>query len=194
MSLTEHAPTFTPRAWIGCLASYNAGRLIGEWVDATDIDEMNDAKDRIAATAVRAAGKDFPVYFSDPEEFALFDYDGFPSSLVNQWGEFPDWNDVAAIGQALTDGGQLFATWLQFASNYGATIAGMDAAELLDKCHAQHQGDAESEREYTADLYEDVHAIPSWLQGHIDWDSLATEQFQHGTLELIDGHVFDSEA
>jgi hypothetical protein len=25
--------TETPRVWIGCLASYNAGRLIGEWVD-----------------------------------------------------------------------------------------------------------------------------------------------------------------
>ena len=30
----------TPRAWIGCLACYNDGRLIGDWYDAITADEV----------------------------------------------------------------------------------------------------------------------------------------------------------
>lgn len=30
----------TARAWIGCLACYNAGRLVGEWFDAEDADTI----------------------------------------------------------------------------------------------------------------------------------------------------------
>ena len=30
----------TPRAWIGCLACYNAGRLVGDWFDAVTADEV----------------------------------------------------------------------------------------------------------------------------------------------------------
>jgi glutamine synthetase len=80
--------TETPRVWIGCLASYNAGRLIGEWVDATDIDEMNECRDRVAAQAVEAAKQagEYPVYFGDPEEFFLADHEGFGFNI----GEYPE--------------------------------------------------------------------------------------------------------
>lgn len=30
----------TPRAWIGCLACYNEGRLVGDWFDAVTADEV----------------------------------------------------------------------------------------------------------------------------------------------------------
>lgn len=30
----------TPRIWVGCLAHYNAGRLVGEWFDAVNGDEI----------------------------------------------------------------------------------------------------------------------------------------------------------
>lgn len=32
--------TTTPRAWIGCLACYNEGRLIGDWYDAITADQI----------------------------------------------------------------------------------------------------------------------------------------------------------
>lgn len=33
----------TPRVWIGCLACYNAGRLVGDWHDASDAEEVSTA-------------------------------------------------------------------------------------------------------------------------------------------------------
>lgn len=32
--------TETPRVWVGCLACYNSGALVGEWVDAVDAAEF----------------------------------------------------------------------------------------------------------------------------------------------------------
>ena len=40
MTITPPATDTTPRAWIGCLACYNAGRLIGDWFDAATADEV----------------------------------------------------------------------------------------------------------------------------------------------------------
>lgn len=35
--------TDTPRAWIGCLGCYNAGRLIGKWLDGVECDDLQAA-------------------------------------------------------------------------------------------------------------------------------------------------------
>ncbi|GAA2238528.1 hypothetical protein GCM10010401_08480 [Rarobacter faecitabidus] len=40
MTTTTPATETTPSAWIGCLACYNAGRLVGDWFDAISADEV----------------------------------------------------------------------------------------------------------------------------------------------------------
>ena len=40
MTITSSATDTTPRAWIGCLACYNEGRLVGDWFDAATADEV----------------------------------------------------------------------------------------------------------------------------------------------------------
>ena len=37
---TSSATDTTPRVWIGCLACYNAGSLVGDWFDAATADEV----------------------------------------------------------------------------------------------------------------------------------------------------------
>lgn len=36
--------TTDPAVWIGCLACYNAGRLTGDWYQATEADEVTPAR------------------------------------------------------------------------------------------------------------------------------------------------------
>lgn len=36
--------TMPLRIWPGCLSCYNAGRLVGAWIDAADADEMTIAE------------------------------------------------------------------------------------------------------------------------------------------------------
>ena len=40
MTITSLTSDITPRAWIGCLACYNAGHLVGDWFDAVTADEI----------------------------------------------------------------------------------------------------------------------------------------------------------
>lgn len=105
--------TETPKAWIGELASYNAGRLIGEWVDAIDADEMYEARKRVAVTAVAAAKEagEYPVYFGEPEEFFIADYDGF-GDLTHKLGEYASFELVAKIGALIEEHGDEFIAYV----------------------------------------------------------------------------------
>ena len=40
MTITTPTTDTTPRAWIGCLACYNEGRLVGDWYDAINAAEV----------------------------------------------------------------------------------------------------------------------------------------------------------
>lgn len=30
----------TPRVWVACLNCYNNGRLVGQWIDCTDLEDV----------------------------------------------------------------------------------------------------------------------------------------------------------
>lgn len=51
----------TPRVWIGDLGAYNAGELVGRWIDATDRDALDAAIDR----ATHGGRSDYYVGDSD---------------------------------------------------------------------------------------------------------------------------------
>ena len=40
MTTTETTPTMPLRVWPGCLSCYNAGQLVGAWIDAADAGEL----------------------------------------------------------------------------------------------------------------------------------------------------------
>lgn len=71
-----------PRVWVGCLSCYNAGELVGSWVDA---------EDALSVTADRLHGSGF----SGPcEELWCFDVEGLPAGVgeidpdeAASWGE-----------------------------------------------------------------------------------------------------------
>ena len=197
----------TPQVWIGCLASYNAGRLIGEWVDATDADEIGEAEKRVAITAVAAAQEagEYPVYFGDPEEFFIADYDGFPQAAVSMLGEYADYATVAAVAVGIEAHGEPFAKWL------GSIDSLDEPATLVDRFTEAYRGEYDSEEAYAREYVSDTggwSGVPSQveievgfqrkkidifdeLDSYIDWESVARELFDHGSLTFDDGSVFD---
>jgi hypothetical protein len=60
--------TDTPRAWIGCLGCYNAGRLIGKWIDGIDCDDLESAGLTDSAGRCNRCGAD---------EFLALDHENF---------------------------------------------------------------------------------------------------------------------
>jgi antirestriction protein len=197
--------TDTPQVWIGCLAAYNEGCLHGKWVDATDADEMEAAKDEIIKTS--------PALL--PEEWFIADYDNFPGAIVRELGEYASFQTVANVANALEDHGPAFAAWLS------AQDSSLDLdADDLGKQFAEHyRGEWDSEQAFAMETvcelgWGDVPAVVyvpgRW--GHIDpndpkcrlevfdelascldWDSIARDMFQHGNYTYIDGYVFEDE-
>jgi antirestriction protein len=188
----------TPQAWIGCLSSYNAGRLIGEWVDATDADEMYEAQKRVAATAVKAAkeAKEYPVYFGEPEEFFIADYDGF-GDLASTLGEYPSYETVARIGALIEEHGEAF---IGFIDTCEPDLESVDE----DAFHEAYRGEWDSEEAFSMDQAtelglggiqahwpkptqygyshdEHINVIEA-LENYIDWEKVAREDFRHGPM------------
>ena len=77
--------TETARIYVACLASYNAGTLHGEWIEATaDADEL---KARVQAMLDRS-----PEPYA--EEWAIHDYEGF--------GDMSEYEDLDHIAERVT--------------------------------------------------------------------------------------------
>jgi antirestriction protein len=198
----------TPQVWVGCLASYNAGRLIGEWVDATDADEIGEAQKRVATTAVAAAkdAGEYPIYFGEPEEFFIADYDGFPEAAVKMLGEYASYETIATIAQAIEAHGEPFGKWLNTLDSID------DVDDLADRFQESYRGEWESEEAFAMELATDlglggieavwerrhpmtlaperVNVIDE-LSNYIDWERVARDYFDHGEYTFDDGSVFE---
>lgn len=201
----------TPRVWIGCLASYNAGRLIGEWVDATDVDELTEAQERVGKAAVEAAKKsgDYPVYFGDPEEFYIGDYDGF-GSLASTLAEYARYEDVARVGELIESEGEVIIAWIETCE---VDVTDPDSV-TQDEFDRMHRGEWDSEESFAqhnvsevgwsnvpSRVYTSPYSAPEEgidvfdeLSSYLDWQSIARELFRHGPYTYSDGHVFEAGA
>lgn len=206
----------TPKVWIACLASYNAGRLIGEWVDATDLDEMNEARDRVAAKAVEAAKQagEYPVYFGEPEEFAIHDYDNF-GGLSSRLGEYPNWETVARIGALIEEQGDAFIAYLD------SCEVDLDDPNMVseEEFYSHFRGEWDNPEAYAryvvgelgwanvpaqldvpSDPYGGTRSMNVFeeLDSYLDWESIARELFQHGNYTSVespsgDFYIFEQE-
>jgi antirestriction protein len=85
------------RIYIANLAQYNAGKLVGEWIDVpSDVEDLQ-------AEITRIVGSD---------EWAIHDYEGY-----NGLGEHPDLAKVVAIADALEEYPQAVVEWAETATN-----------------------------------------------------------------------------
>jgi len=112
-----------PRAWFGCLASYNGGRLIGEWFDLEGAD-ADDIRAMIASVVTEPGGEWFmadsenlPRFFGEnpsPETLAEYvegveraDLDGIPACVYREVcedvGQIVDPDRIHYYGEGWTD-------------------------------------------------------------------------------------------
>lgn len=109
---------YHPRIWLASLADYNAGRLHGRWVDATqDPDDLEADAQEILATSHEPAA----------EEYAIFDYDEFGSYRVQEYDRL---EDVSLIARGIAEYGDVFAVWAELHDGDPAMMASFDDAYL----------------------------------------------------------------
>ena len=75
--------TTTPRVWVGCLGCYNAGRLVGEWFDATEAPENMPEFNQMVGSNLPAV---IPSDHDDEqhEELWVFDHENFHGLLAGE--------------------------------------------------------------------------------------------------------------
>jgi len=74
----------TPRIYVADLEAYNNGRLVGEWLDLSDYNDADELMDAIQDVLKKSGG----------EEYAIHDYENFPSIL---YSEYMSRNDFQAL-------------------------------------------------------------------------------------------------
>lgn len=186
------------KLYFACLASYNAGRLHGAWVDASsDVDEMQEA----IATMLRASP--CPNVFVDcpecegsgeienpnntvtvcpncregrvpsAEEWAVHDYDDFPNM-----GEYPGLADVAAYVELIDDHSHIDEGDMKaIVDNFG-TID--EAKSALDD---QFVGIFDNFRDYADERADEVIGDTDGpLAQYFDYDAWARDEAQNMTV------------
>jgi antirestriction protein len=168
-----------PQIYIACLASYNAGYLHGEWVDANqDIDAIREEINRILETS--------PV--AGAEEYAIHDYDKFygAESIL---GEYPDLEEVVKAAAFIAEHGELAGKLIAY---YG------DITEAVEAMEERYHGCYQSLADYAEEFIRDTTAgIPKHLEFYIDYEKMARDWEYSGdifTIELgfEEVHVFSN--
>ena len=158
------------KVWIGSLAAYNAGSLIGEWFEVEEDQEASDFWDNVKSRITILGNFALPG-MSDYElldELDRFDTDGFPSYLdLFQWDrvqEFIKLDDHdRAIVSALIDA--------------GLTSKDESLNDLIsDHYHGCHNSQYDYATEYAHECY-DFDAVPDIFRDHFDYESFTRDLF-----------------
>jgi len=145
------------RCYVADLAAYNSGRLIGEWIalDGLDADEMRAEVDVVIKRSP----------FPGAEEYAIHDWDGLPS----RFGEWPDWDAVAAYVAAM---GELDDSEREAFAAYCDNLGEPVSPETADGFSEAYCGCFADGEEYASLLAEELDAVPlgaAWPLSCIDW-------------------------
>jgi antirestriction protein len=158
------------RVWVGCLACYNEGRLVGQWVDAVDADTF------------------IPCERPDHEEWWCLDHEGLP--IDGEWSPMY----AAALARLLSEvvewqRGAVIA-WIK-EGNYSTDVEGLPVLSDFDEAYC---GEYDSPRDYAQTYAEECGLVPEeyvWPASCIDWEQATRElMMDHYTAPAPGGGVY----
>lgn len=121
-----------PRVYVASLSDYNAGRLHGVWIDATD--DLDTIWAHVQAMLAASASP-------GAEEWAIHDYEGFGPVRID---EYENLETVNQLAEGIDQHGEAFAWW--------ADYLGSSAWDELDRFDDAFMGRYESLADYATDL------------------------------------------
>jgi antirestriction protein len=167
-----------PRIYVACLASYNSGRLHGEWFQPADFDTASALQEAIAAMLAESPEP-------GAEEWAIHDHEGFAGLKVS---EYDDLERVVTLAKKLADTDadeELLAAAIQ--------AFGDEWDRALEE---GYRGSYDSEGDYAEELAADSHSEKELgpFRAYIDWSRMERDMELSGdiTVVVVNGrrHVF----
>ncbi|MBU1800856.1 MAG: antirestriction protein ArdA [Actinobacteria bacterium] len=158
------ANTFQTAVWIGCLACYNEGDLVGNWYAAMDAAAIStDSLHQDAGHPQRV----------DHEELWVMDHEDLPTTgecsphIASAWAhllaELDEWERPA------------FVAWVRSAGTYWIDGDGLPSTQDFRDAYS---GQWFSFTDYAADLLDqtgELESVPAHLRGYFDLDSYARD-------------------
>ena len=175
---TSSATDTTPRAWLGCLACYNEGRLVGDWFNAATADEVVGYD--VHGAHSRADSHD---------ELWVFDHENIPVR-----GEMSP-SEAAQWGRALTEVEEhlrpALCAWVESGS-YVAEGTG-DLPSISD-CEERYQGHCDTFAEYAEQLADDIGLladVSEEIARYFDWQAWTRDlAMDYSVYDDSEGGVF----
>lgn len=170
MTTTTYTDT-TPRAWVGCLACYNAGTLRGAWLDLDGLENP----DTLAAICTN------PTH----EELWVMDTDNLPGGEMS-----PDEAaKTAREVQRVMDSAEEYGVPWEVAYEYCRDLH-TDPMSWPTIGYDVTVTSADSETDYAAEIIENVYELdlPSWL--HIDYASTFRDLTSGQPVYTHDGTLY----
>lgn len=174
----------TPRIYVASLADYNAGRLLGRWIDANQpIKAIREQVAEMLAESTELVA----------EEWAIHDYENFGTLRLS---EYEDLDHVARLAELMEEHGPLFA---ELVGHFGDASNIDEARRYMEEAY---RGAYDNLAEFAQDLVEDCYAdvlkvLPDFIRYHIDYESVALDMELAGDIFTVscDGklHVFDTQ-
>ncbi len=193
---TPDTDTTRRRVWVGCLACYNDGRLVGIWIDA------DQAADLTGRELHRRAGSEWDVRdrntgYGPHEELWCLDVEGFPGSLNHEM----DPSTATLYDQVLQEAQEAGYPADAVAGFYDAISEPFPTEWDLpteNRFSDAYQGTWSSVRAYAEEILLDEtldatlepldEETRAWVRSHFDVDSYAREIDQDlTTVDTSDG-------
>lgn len=170
------------KVWVGCLACYNAGRLVGHWVEAVNADQET------VQTVHRAAGAR-PRF--DCEELWVFDVENFPIQREMSLWEAAEWG--RAYAEVEPTEWESLSAWVRT----GAYVAeGKASVPSISAFHERYQGHWQSFRAFVENQADETALMEGWPElavAYFNWVSWTRDvELGYEVQRAEDGgvHVF----
>lgn len=170
-ALTDGAP----QAWVGCLGCYNAGALVGRWVDGEDAADVTVSE----LHARQPEAHEADPYASLHEELWVMDFQGYEGALTGECS--PDEATRIATALALVeDSPYPLAAVVAYRDNLGPAYAPWATWDEWESDFSDaYAGEWDSLAAFAEDFAEETGQAPSdggqWPTSYIDWQAAASE-------------------
>lgn len=176
------------RVWVGCLACYNDGDLVGRWYDAIDAGDLTSQQvhldagyqfDDIGPDAYRwiPEGSEpiAPIVGLDHEEIWVMDHEGFSGLLKGECSP----GTAAKLAQRLDEVDEwqrdAFIAWV----GTGCHVEDGDGLPSISDFEDCYGGEWKDEEDYAQEFYDSTGDLPEEhpLFAYIDWERVARDLF-----------------
>lgn len=173
----------TPRIYVASLADYNAGRLVGRWIDADQAPEDLHAE---IQDMLRQSQE------PDAEEWAIHDYEGFGDMTLSESESIRQLSEAAAL---IEEHGPLAGDLM----GYFGGASGIDDARTYLEDH--YCGVFDSLTDYAYQFIQECYAeglerMGDFLSGYLDYQAIGRDFEMSGNIITFvrdgDLHVFRS--